>query len=292
MKSQLVFFLVGVSACAHQPATETTLPGSLPGVEVTKGKDVVVSKEMLDVYLGALPEETRAEFGTPERLDRLEVEIVKQERLYQAAISRSMHEDPRIKKQLILAQREAIVNGLLEQVVKESATDEALKAWYESHLVQFRTDQVRLSVIEVATEEDAIELKTSLAAGADFATLAKEKHTGPPAAEGGDIGWIEKRMLGPDLGAKVSDVSPGEIVGPEQSPRGWTVMKVHESRDLVPFDEAKETILSQQSYAKEVVETYIDSLAPETTKDELTSAVEAAVLEASQKAAGTEEGPE
>lgn len=289
MKIQSLIITASLMACA-QSNTDGSLPGSLPGAEATTDGDVVVNKDMLDVYLGALPEETRAEFGTPDRLKRLEVEIVRQERLYQQAIARSLQDSPRVQKQLILAQREALVNALLEQVVTEASTDEALQTWYNEHLVQFRADQVHLSIIEVATEKDALELKTSLAAGADFAQLANEKHTGPPAAEGGDIGWIDKRMLGPDLGAKVAAVAAGEIVGPEQSPRGWTIMKVHGSRDVVPFEEAKETILSQQTYTKEVVEKYIDSLAPETeatedpTKDAAKAAVKAAMEEAAAAA--------
>lgn len=289
MKIELLIIAAGLMACSQaQTTSNNALPGSLPGAEAKAGEDIVVSKEMLDVYLGALPEETREEFNTPDRLKRLEFEIVRQERLYLQAVSRSLQDDPRVQKQLILAQREAMVNALLEQVVAEASTDEALQTWYNEHLVQFRTDQVHLSIIEVATEKDALELKTSLAGGADFAQLANEKHTGPPAAEGGDIGWIDKRMLGPDLGAKVSAVAPGEIVGPEQSPRGWTIMKVHEARDIVPFEEAKETILSQQTYTKEVVENYIASLEPETaetsaddaTQDAAKAAIKAAMEEA------------
>ena len=248
-------------ACTPQ-ASETTIPGALPtgGEVMTAEGEIQITRPMMDVYLGAMPEEAREKMSGPDQMKRLQAEIVREEKLFKSAIERSLHEDPMVKNQLLIAQRQVLFQALLQAVVKEMSTEEAVQGWYDSHLVQFRADQVQLSVIEVADKTKANTLLTSIQGGADFATVAKENSKDPSAEKGGELGWVDKRAVGGELGEKLAEAADGDVVGPLETPRGWSLMKLEGRRDVVPFDEAREKIPTSQAFQKSLVQTYIESL--------------------------------
>jgi peptidyl-prolyl cis-trans isomerase C len=253
-------------ACSPE-ASESAIPGALPtgGEVMTAEGEIQITRPMMDVYLGAMPEEAREKMAGPDQIKRLQAEIIREEKLFKSAIERSLHEDPMVKNQLLIAQRQVLFQALLQKVVKEMSTEEAIKAWYDSHLVQFRANQVQLSVIEVTDQDKAETLLASLNGGADFATVAKENSKDPSAEKGGELGWVDKRALGGELGEKLGDAKDGDVVGPMETPRGWSLMKLHGHRDVVPFNEAREKIPVSQAFQKSLVQSYIESL--DTPKD-------------------------
>jgi peptidyl-prolyl cis-trans isomerase C len=263
-------------ACTPQ-ASETSIPGALPtGGEVMSAEgEIQITRPMMDVYLGAMPEEAREKMAGADQMKRLQAEIVREEKLFKSAIDRSLHEDPMVKSQLLIAQRQVLFQALLQAVVKEMSTEEAIKGWYDSHLVQFRADQVQLSVIEVADKTKADTLLVSIQGGADFSTVAKENSKDPSAEEGGELGWVDKRAVGGELGEKLAAAADGDVVGPLETPRGWSLMKLQARRDVVPFDEAREKIPTSQAFQKSLVQTYIESLDTPAATPEVTLTVPA-----------------
>jgi peptidyl-prolyl cis-trans isomerase C len=275
-------------ACSPQ-ASETTIPGALPtGGEVMSAEgEIQITRPMMDVYLGAMPEEAREKMAGQDQMKRLQAEIVREEKLFKSAIERSLHEDPMVKNQLLIAQRQVLFQALLQAVVKEMSTEEAIKGWYDSHLVQFRADQVQLSVIEVADKTKADTLLASLQGGADFATVAKENSKDPSAEKGGELGWVDKRAVGGELGEKLAEAKAGDVVGPLETPRGWSLMKLHGQRDVVPFDEAREKIPTSQAFQKSLVQTYIESLDTPAETPQVTLTVPAPAAASAAPAAPT-----
>jgi peptidyl-prolyl cis-trans isomerase D len=100
-----------------------------------------------------------------------------------------------------------------------------LRDEYQSRLDEFQTpDRRQLEQILVPDEAKAKEAETQLAAGKDFATVAKE------VADQGDdtvkLGWVKREELPPELAEATFALKDGEIGKPVQSPLGWHVIKV------------------------------------------------------------------
>lgn len=84
-------------------------------------------------------------------------------------------------------------------------------------------------------------MKSELDAGADFATLAKEKSTGPSGPNGGDLGWFTTGRMVPEFEQAVLQLNSGEVSGPVQTQFGWHVILLHERRktEAPEFEEVR-----------------------------------------------------
>ncbi len=131
MVTCFVLSLVFLTGCGQSATTESTVPGTLPsGGEVLEESDgLQITRAMVDIYLGAMPAEAQEKLAAPDQMKRLQTEIVREEKLFRAAVERSLHEDPTVEKQLLLAQRQVLFQALLKQVVEEKSTEESVQAW-------------------------------------------------------------------------------------------------------------------------------------------------------------------
>ncbi len=66
--------------------------------------------------------------------------------------------------------------------------------------------------------------------GEDFAALSRELSRAPNAADGGQIGWVERGQLPPEFEAAVFGLAKGEVSDPVPSNAGWHVFQVVDRR--------------------------------------------------------------
>ena len=87
-------------------------------------------------------------------------------------------------------------------------------------------------------------LLARLAAGEDFADLARQVSQGPGAASGGDLGWVKKGTMPIDLERVAFALVPGQNSGLVRAKTGWIILKADERRSAKapPLDEVKEKI--------------------------------------------------
>ena len=87
-----------------------------------------------------------------------------------------------------------------------------------------------------ATAQDTL---AKLKAGADFATLARERSNDSSAQNGGDLGLIPKGRTPGPFDEAAFTLKPGTISGIVETPFGFHIIKVHEHRAArtVPFAE-------------------------------------------------------
>ncbi len=72
--------------------------------------------------------------------------------------------------------------------------------------------------------------KERILAGAVFADVAKELSQGPTAAQGGDLGTMEKKSLLPELARGIAKLKAGEISAPIETQSGVHVVLVEERK--------------------------------------------------------------
>ena len=138
-------------------------------------------------------------------------------------------------------------------------TSEEVEAYYKENQKEFMTSEsVKASHIlkqfpEDATDEQKAETKTAaeellktvnaeLAAGTDFAELAKGHSDDTSAAQGGDLGYFERgRMVKPFEEAAFDTLSPGEVSGLVETIYGYHIIKVEEKKapEIRPFADAQ-----------------------------------------------------
>ena len=137
----------------------------------------------------------------------------------------------RIKLALENERRALQAAQVIEGIVADAVTEEAVQALYEQTYLQGEaTEEFNASHILVATLEDAEAIIVDIEGGADFAEVAQEKSTGPSGPNGGSLGWFGPGMMVPEFQTAVESLEVGEVSVPVQTQFGWHVIKLNEKR--------------------------------------------------------------
>jgi len=117
-------------------------------------------------------------------------------------------------------------------------TDEEMKTYFEENKESYNEpEQVEASHILVADEATANEVKEKLAAGEDFASLAKEYSTDTANAEsGGELGFFAKGKMATEFEDIAFSMNIGDISDPVQTDYGYHIINVTDKK------EAKESV--------------------------------------------------
>lgn len=260
-------------------------PPPVPGVVERSGEVLSVvngqniTQGMVDATLAQLPDNVRNQVVARGQMAQVQEQIVVGELLYQEALKQKLNEKPEVQQALAYAQRNALAQQLLEQTIEQRTTDEAVKAWYDEHAVQFKRPQVKARHILVATEAEAKAIVDELKAGGDFAKIAAEKSSDKGSARaGGDLGWFEKKSMVPEFAEAAFAAEKGALVGPIKSNFGFHVIDVQDKREAIPLEETSDKI--RQQLRSEVAQKYIDELKTSATITTPTAAAGATVTPA------------
>ena len=266
------------SAAPPKPAAAASAkpaPAPAPSAAVTDDTVVMtvgdqkVTKSQYEALVGALPEQGRANAFGPNKRAFAE-QYAQMKTLAVEAKKRGLDKDPEVLKRMAL-QNENFLAGELYQTFKPA--DGAVKAYYESHKSNF--EQVKASHILIRfkgspiaakpnqkdlAEEEALararELRAKIAAGADFAAIAKVESDDPGSgANGGSLGFFgHGQMVGPFEQAAFS-LPAGQISEPVKTQFGYHLIRVDE-RNTKPFEEVESQVESQlkQQTAQEAME--------------------------------------
>ncbi len=182
--------------------------------------------------------------------------------LSNAAEARDLDEEPAVKEAIDDAVRLILRNRLIETTVDQALTEEALRAAYEARKAapDFTREEVKASHILVDERAAAVDVIAELDDGADFATLAAERSTGPSGEQGGDLGWFTKdQMVGPFADAAFA-MTPGEVSAePVETRFGFHVIKVEDRRTTTPSFEDSRVELEQE-LGREAVTALLEEL--------------------------------
>jgi peptidyl-prolyl cis-trans isomerase C len=199
--------------------TADTIVSTVNGVNITLGQ-MVALRETLPEQYQSLPDDVLYN-GIMEQL-------IQQEVLRQSVTDLS----PRHAATLENDTRGYISGVAIESVVLTAVTDEALQAAYEARFKDAAPQtEYNAAHILVETAEAAEALKAELAAGADFAELAKANSidTGS-GANGGDLGWFGLGVMVKPFEDGVLAAKVGEVAGPVQTDFGHHLILVKETR--------------------------------------------------------------
>jgi peptidyl-prolyl cis-trans isomerase C len=192
-------FLLGLLTSASALAAP---PARIDGEPVTEGE----LAGLRSAREAPLPEATLLE------------EVLNRRLLVRAARERGLHEVPEVRRELRRTRRDILIRALTEQLTRERASAEEVRAFYDEHFGgRDRVPQIRL-----------------LRASAPDRDRAADLLRVPDGA--GDAGeWHYPALLSAPLREALGDEpEPGTRVGPVALAGGWTVARVTDHRRTSP----------------------------------------------------------
>ncbi|MCR9110475.1 peptidylprolyl isomerase [Marivita sp. XM-24bin2] len=252
---------------AQDTLTADSVVATVNGTEITLGHMLMVRASLPEQYQ-QLPDDVL--------WDGIMDQIVQQTVLSQQDTA---EESRRIQLALENERRALTAAQVIEDIVDDAVTEEAVQAAYEESYLQGEPAQeYNASHILVETQEEAAAIVEELNGGADFAEVAREKSTGPSGPNGGQLGWFSAGMMVPEFQAAVEELEVGAISEPVQTQFGWHVIKLNETRaQEAPALEAVraeiENQLSQQAVTQKIEELTNAADVTRTAKEEVDTSV-------------------
>ncbi len=223
--------------------------GLLLGTGSAVAESVVATVNGADIteqQLTAFMRDSANSGATLSREDALQ-ELISRTVVLQDAAALKLEERADIKQQLALLRETVLLQAALNEALKANPITEAeLRAVYDERIgaVQAPTEYKARHIL-LETEDDAKAVIAELDGGADFATLAKERSTGPSGPAGGDLDWVTPDGLVPPFAQAMVALEKGKhSTTPVQTQFGWHVILVEDSRSMAPpaFEQVKPQI--------------------------------------------------
>ncbi len=161
------------------------------------------------------------------------------------------------------------LNLLTEETVIKAKNIKVTKQDLESYFNQNKDklatpESVRLRHILVKTQKEADAILLALNAGADFSKLAAQQSTDEATkANGGDMGFVTKGILLPDVEKAVFGLKTGLYSNIITSNAGFHILKVEDRRESKPADFKK----MQEDIELFVTSSKVTQALPELLKD-------------------------
>lgn len=151
-------------------------------------------------------------------------------------------------------------NGYTPETGRAALAQELLRtAWIDQWTraqVGDTAEQIRARALVLPTEAEAQQALTRLAAGADFAALARERSLDAGSRlAGGDLGWLVRGALSqPAVEQAAWNLAPGQISAPLLTDLGWVVVQTLERDPARPLTPDQRTALRQAVLAQWLAE--------------------------------------
>ncbi|MEM1262677.1 MAG: peptidylprolyl isomerase [Pseudomonadota bacterium] len=243
--------LIGVTGC-KQYKRDDSAPAPVANA-ITTVKGVGVSEEVFAIYARNRTRQEPDTLSDEQRADLIK-ELQDLYLLSELAREQKLDRAPEVVAQLDFQRRSVLAGSIANDFLENNeASEDEVRAEYEKMTSGDAGTEYKARHILVETQEEAQAIIGELDGGADFATLATEKSTGPSGPSGGDLGWFPpNRMVKPFSDAVVALEDSAYTAEPVETQFGWHVILREGSRDATPppFDTMKDQIKPQLEQQK------------------------------------------
>lgn len=222
------------AACTQQAGDQAsaTPPGALGPGRVATVNGVAVPESVFRLYSLTALQKNAEELTEEERASVLD-DLIRFQVLADAANDQGLLTERTIAAEMELQRLQYLARTMAVRFLEENpATEAELRAAYEENLPRFSNTQYKARHILLDSEAEAQEIIVALDAGGDFATLARERSTGPTGPQGGDLGWFSADSMVEPFADAVRAMEPATYsLEPVQTRFGWHVISLEETRD-------------------------------------------------------------
>ncbi len=228
-----------------QEKTETILP---PETILASFGEYTISLGEFNQLWEEIPEESKVQLDKSMVLDQM----ISEKLLIQEAKNMGLEKDNDVLEQIKKIAEQIIVQTLIEREIlnKVKVSDEEVSEYYEQNKDSFtEKEQVHLYNILLKTEEEAQNVLQQLIAGGDFNAITIEKSTGPSAAQGGDLGYLSKGSLIPEIEEVIFALEIEELSEVVKTDFGFHIFKI--------TDKKPETVIALEEVKEEIIQTLL-----------------------------------
>jgi hypothetical protein len=183
---------------------------------------------------------------------------VDRELLYREAKRLGLDKAEELQWELELVEKEYVIQKLLERIYakKIQITEEEILSYYEQNQDLFRVDEEEVKILHLLTKEreEAREALKEIQAGKDFSDVAREHSIGLFHDQGGQMGYIKREDVIPEIGRIAFYLTPGSVSSIIKSNHGYHIIKVIKKRskgEIKDLSEVRDEILQRLRVIKE-----------------------------------------
>jgi peptidyl-prolyl cis-trans isomerase C len=250
---------LALAACQPKASAPAETADTSTAVATVNGQPI--SRDFYEYYVKSLSGKPSAELSADIRGKLLD-NMVHGEVIAQEAARQGLDKSGDTPYILELSRLQLLGQALGERYLKDKKpTDAEVHADYEAYVAAAPKLEYHARHILVATEPFAEKLIQRLERGEKFEDLAKAESMDPSKTSGGDLSWIRPEQVPPEFMKAVAALKPGEYSKtPVQTPFGWHIVQLVETRPLAPqsFDDRKQRI--EQELERKKFKDYVDDL--------------------------------
>ncbi len=160
---------------------------------------------------------------------------------YKAALEKDGLSEEKLRAQI---EKEMLVQNVIAKTVTEpsKAGDAELKEFYDKNTSKFKhPESVKLRLISTKDEKKAKDILDKLKAGEDFGDLAYKMSEDSYRVKGGDIGYMHKGRMLPEIEDAAFKMKVGELSDLIKAEDTWFIIKVEDKKpeQQMSFEESK-----------------------------------------------------
>ena len=247
----LVFLIFSPSSILADEGTSTTETNPEDVETILPPETILASFRDQTITLGEfnqlweeVPEDYKLQLDKSMVLDQM----ISEKLLIQEAKNMGLEEDNDVLEQIKKMAEQILVQVLIEREIldKIKVNDEEVLEYYEQNKDSFtEKEQVYLYNILLETEEEAQDVLEQLKAGGDFSEIAIEKSAGPSATQGGDLGYLSRGTIIPEIEEVVFALELEELSEVIKTDFGFHILKITEKKPetVKTLEEVKEDII-------------------------------------------------
>lgn len=281
------------AAAAQTPAASGPVVASMGAIKISAG-------EVEHMLQDAPPAERAAAKSNRAGVENLLRQRLTSEAVLKEARSKGWADKPEVKARVEAATREIseriVTAAFLESTVQIPADYPAetdLRAAYDQakpnlnvpatyHVAQIFLKAPAGDKAAITAALDKAKKLATQARKDDFATLARTNSQDTGSAErGGDVGTLPLASMLPEMRDVVAKMKAGQVSEPVQSPAGVHIVKLIDTQPArtATFDEVKPRLQAalRQQRQQQALQTYLSGLAPATSMNIDTAALDAAL---------------
>ncbi len=233
--------LAALGAC--QPKTAATAGDVSPPVATVDGTPI--SRDFYEFYIKGISGKTSAEL-TPEQRSLALDNLIRARLVAEEAAKEGLDKSTDTAALLELSRLNVLQQAVSDRYLKDrKASEQELRAEYETQLGSQPKQEYHARHILVATEPFAEKIVTRLGKGEKFDELARRESMDPSKSNGGDLGWFTPDRMVPEFSGAVMALKPGEYTHkPVQTQFGWHVIQLLDTRELTPppFEQVRQRL--------------------------------------------------
>jgi peptidyl-prolyl cis-trans isomerase C len=242
-------FTILLLAVSHQALASQAKVLAKIGDKTITDSDV---QEMVD----AVPERFKDAYMTPEGKQKTLDYLVNIYVLAAEAEKTGLDKAPEVQRLLNFTNKDILARVYLDKMTKNlsAPTEQDALKQFENNKSQYVTPEtVHLHHILVQSEKEAKTVLDRLKKGEKFADIAGEVSICPSKLRGGDLDWLPRGSLVPEIEEVAFSAKSGQITGPVKSQFGYHIVYVEDKKPPQEnsFEQVKDYIIEQLKFQQQ-----------------------------------------